>query len=525
MTPRDDSPISFDDLVRAVKRHPTWDLLRTVHNLSVEEERQEEKPWRVERVRPIGRFRTREWVHVTQFDLAFLAKLSVVHSSDLRSKAIDANGLFALIALCGYLDEAFLHQGQDKFALWSFLIRTGWLQFPAQSGIGHLLPRYYAMLRVANDSLGDRRFDVPSAWEELSGLSLEDYVATGLVLWARAQRPGFFQIRDLQGPQLGDLQHLTTDERLDSVMSLAGADYEEFRTLQSQYAVGDPLYAKTEFNVLVKRPLIQVPKRGWIAPIPRLLLERITSGIFFDLADAFRDEGSRNEFLEFFGTLFEAYAGQLLRAGWGEENVSPEPRYGMPERRGPDWTVVEGERVLLFECRSSRLRLPTKAVATEDHIRKDIRRVFVDPLKKYPGKIADLTSGRTGIKLPNAPQFYPCVAVSEKIYWEHVYRDVIDQELKRENVAALDYYLIDVDQLELVSAWAEHTPVCDVFDSWREERKKPAPDDFDIWLRRKGREMSLPFESPYLRGIRDAFLREHIPTDRRAAGLEENSGP
>lgn len=513
-------PVSLDQLVTRVKRYPTWRILAMAHELSLKEEEQKDKPWRVERVKPFGWFRTREYVHITQFDLAFLAKLSILYSSDLRTEKLDQNAVFELIALCGSLDDAFLHQGHDKFVLWAFLLRTAWLQFPSQSGIGHLLPRYYLMFRSVNDGIADRPFDVPSAWRELAGLTLEQAMALGFVLCARARKTRFFDSKELRNPEIKFLRELATDDNRERILALAGADYQGFRELQEEYAVGDPLYAKTEFNALVKRPVIEVPGRGWIAPIPRLVVERFTQGIFFDLLNEFSG-AERNEFLDYFGTLFEQYAGMLLRDGWGDSNVIHEPRYGREEKRGPDWIVLEGDKALLFECRSSRLRLPTKAVADEEALRADIRRMFVEPLKKYQGKIHDLRNGTANVDLGHVRHFYPCIAVAEKIYLEHIYRDIIDEELRAAGAQPFEYYLIDIELLELFSGWAAQTSVAAILDDWSQARLEEPPTDFEIWVKQKAREMNLNFDCPILRRTLDAFLEEHIPTGRRRNTDEE----
>lgn len=512
--------ISLDQLITRVKRYPTWRMLAMTHELSLKEEKQKDKPWRVERVRPFGWFGTREYVHITQFDLAFLAKLSILYSSDLRTEKLDQNAVFELIALCGSLDDAFLHQGHDKFVLWAFLLRTAWLQFPPQSGIRYLLPRYYLMFRSVNDGIADRPFDVPSAWGELTSLTLEQAMALGFVLYARASTAPFFQSKDLQNPQIDFLRRLATEENRERILTLAGAGYQKFRELQQEYAVRDPLYAKTEFNALVKRPVIEVPRRGWIAPIPRLVIERFTQGIFFDLADAFSGD-KRNEFLDYFGTLFEEYAGMLLRDGWGDANVIHEPRYGREEKRGPDWIVLEGEKALLFECRSSRLRLPTKVIADEQALRADIRRMFVEPLKKYQQKIHDLRNGSANVSLGRVRHFYPCVAVAEKVYLEHIYRDIIDDELRAAGVEPFEYYLIDVELLELFSRWAKQTSVGDILEDWSRARREEPPTDLEIWVKQKAKEMKLNFDCPLLRRTWEAFLEAHIPTGRGRHGAQE----
>jgi hypothetical protein len=365
------------------------------------------------------------------------------------------------------------------------------------------------MFRWVNDGISDRPFDVPSAWRDLTGLSLEEAMVLGLLLWTQAHTSRFFQTIEVQGPGMDRLRLLTAEEKLGPALALAGTDYQGFRELQSQYHVADPLYAKTEFNALVKRPLVSVPRRGWIAPIPRLVMERFTGGIFFDLVDAFSGT-KRNEFLDYFGTLFEEYAGMLMRHGWGDSKVIHEPRYGREEKRGPDWIVVEGEKALLFECKSSRLKLPTRTVADEEAVRADMRRMFVEPLKRYPKKIEDLQSGSAGVDLTGVKEFYPCIAVAEKIYLEPIYRDIIDEELRAAGTEPFEYYLIDIEHLEVFSGWAAQVSVADILDGWSRARLEEPPTDFDVWIGRRAKEMNLGFECPLLARALEEFRGRYL---------------
>jgi hypothetical protein len=496
-------PVPLNDLVKRIKRYPTQRILAAVRDLSVREQDQKEKPWKLERIRQRSGWPTREWIYVTQFDLGFLAKLAILHTSDLRTARLDSNALFELLGLCAGLDDAFLHQEKDKWVLWSFLLRTAWLQFPAQSAIRHVMPRYYTMFRLVNDGIAGRPFDVPSSWKELTGLTIEDTMALGLLLWTRAYTARFFETIELQGPGMGRLRLLAADDNMNRALALGGTDYLGFQRLHEQYTVGDPLYVKTEFNALAKRPLIRIPQQGWIAPIPRLVLERFTGGIFFDLADAFRDE-QQHEFLDYFGTLFEHYVGMLLRHGWGAHNVIHEPKYGRQEMRGPDWIVLEGNNALLFECKASRLKMPTKALADQEAVRADMRRMFVEPLKRYPKKVEDLRSGSAGIDLSGVKKFYPCVAVAEKIYWEHIYRDIIDDELRTAGAQPFEYYLVDIELLEIFSGWAGQTSVAAVLEDWSHAKMEGPPIEFEVWVSNRAKELKFGGYIPARRLRQDA---------------------
>jgi hypothetical protein len=498
--------VTSERLIGIVKRYPTWQMLFACQRLSLKEEEQPNKPWRLERVVDRGGMPQHQYIYVTQFMLALLAKTSIVFSSDNRRHGLSDSRLFDLIGYAGMLDEPFLHHDDNLFSAWSFLVRTAWWQFPLQTGNRYVLPRYYSMFRLINDGISNRRFDVPSELKNLTGATLEELMAWGLILFAQCRAGGFFSAETFRSSEVAQTFDLTTNNKVMTVFDMAGADYQSFRELQSQYESDDLLYMQTEFNALFRKPLIFGDGRGWIAPVPRMILERFTMGLFYDLADQYR-ERRQNDFLDFFGDLFEYYIGRLLEEGWGTDRVQHEPRYGSPELRGPDWIVKQDDCVLLFECKGGRLRLPSKTVATEEDMRADIGRMFVDPIAKYPAKIEDLKSGATGLDLRNVRKFYPCVVVPEYIYMDIVYRTLIDDELQRRGIAPFEYYLIDINTIEIFSGLASSSIIPVLLDEWETERRQGPPIEFAIWLQRKVTERSLSLDCPFLAGVMDSFFQ------------------
>ena len=127
--------------------------------------------------------------------LAMLAKTSIVASTDTRHQRLSDERLFELIGYAGMLDEPFLHHDDNLFSVWSFLVRTAWWQFPLQTGNRYVLPRYYSMFRLINDGISNRRFDVPSELNKLTGATLEELMTWGFILFAQCRAGGFSQPR------------------------------------------------------------------------------------------------------------------------------------------------------------------------------------------------------------------------------------------------------------------------------------------------------------------------------------------
>jgi hypothetical protein len=106
-------------------------------------------------------------------------------------------------------------------------------------------------------------------------------------------------------------------------------------------------------SALRRYPCVALPAGNRIlCPLPELVIERVTSGLFYDLISGSGDV--RNEY----GKRFETYALQYIRAQLPNLGVRPEWSY---KWRGqsfdtPDIVTAEDERVkLVFECKASRM--------------------------------------------------------------------------------------------------------------------------------------------------------------------------
>lgn len=88
------------------------------------------------------------------------------------------------------------------------------------------------------------------------------------------------------------------------------------------------------------------------APLPQLLLERVTSGIFYDVIDG--GAAIRTDY----GARFEQYSIEYLRAMLPEVTWEPEKKYKFSKNQvdGPDILGIEAaEVVLAIECKSTRM--------------------------------------------------------------------------------------------------------------------------------------------------------------------------
>jgi hypothetical protein len=104
-------------------------------------------------------------------------------------------------------------------------------------------------------------------------------------------------------------------------------------------------------SVLRRTPMLAVTGRGVIAPLPDLLLERATAGLYLDLVKA--PSGIR----DYIGRRFEQYCFELFKAAFGDQ-VRGEYGYGSKSMplKSPDILIGAPEQLkLIVECKATRM--------------------------------------------------------------------------------------------------------------------------------------------------------------------------
>jgi len=114
-------------------------------------------------------------------------------------------------------------------------------------------------------------------------------------------------------------------------------------------------------------------------PLPTLLFNRITDGVFYDLVNL---SGFDNDF----GDSFQAYVGEYLEQA-SNCSVLPEQIYGSRRhrRRTVDWIALDHENTALFiECKAKRLTMLAKnALDNLEDLQKDLRKLAEAVVQTY----------------------------------------------------------------------------------------------------------------------------------------------
>lgn len=335
------------------------------------------------------------------------------------------------------------------------LVRVAYEHFPYQEQLADLIPRYLMILTKTNPT--DPLLDVQDTFKSKTGLSIEEFMKIGVSFYSGALQYASFERGFIEGTEEEKLKPLLTSEKVDAFLNAVAADFPTFRRLCLQEEQEAPGAGKWVFNSLISRPVIILPDGRFCVPVPRLLIHRITKGIYYDLLEAYSTPGD-NPFLAWFGHAFEEYGGFILQKALDQTTVYPEPAYGSSVRHGPDWTILGEDIGLAMEFRSSREPKIVRSTTERDEVINRVRRGLVGILRQFPAKIRAILDGSAGLPASGVSELVPAVITLESWHPEGLITDLIRRELQQEGTDPGRFQLMSIRDLEWLLTWAQIEP-------------------------------------------------------------------
>ncbi len=302
-------------------------------------------------------------------------------------------------------------------------------------------------------------FDFHDKFQKITGLSLEDFMCCGFVARAALSSSTnsgltreYFEKARLLGIKLPD------DEGILYMLNCITADPNRFRQKYEEMKQKDRLFCMYDFNPLFTYPIL----RPWahhnaksmlddriVAPLPDLIAYRISTGIFYEMFNSYKEEFSR-----YFGFLFEAYVGRLLKAFVPAQNLYSEDmiREKFPSYSGkvPDWIVLEGSTAILIECKAMRFSLPSLSTGAVESVNKSLAQVLKG-LKQLHEFREAIIEKKPGLKsFTSCSKIKPVLVTFEPLYLINsvFFREHIDALLEKEAVTDLPWRILSVKELE-----------------------------------------------------------------------------
>jgi hypothetical protein len=400
-------------------------------------------------------------------------------------------------------------------------LRMAGSQFLHQGPMNYLVPRTLLLYRDIWPTVAKAKGVTPcDDLQRITGLQLDQILLFGKAMFA-CTRGGFFrpysaqQLRDGSGA----LAQLLTPDAQARFLNWLSADYATIRANAKKFIPGNETYDPYRFNPLVKHPIVRPeiqPQRGrapheiiHLLPCRRLLLTRVTSGLYHELADAHAGDAKENAFRTAFGHVLQEYVGVLLRAAFGAR-VCNEWSYEN-NADTPDWFVIEGDKAVVIEVKQSGQFLASKMWGRLHDLRKDLRKTLGHALGQLHRFDGALTRRAPGLEsLSGVRRLERLIISYDEISWANwILRDVA-REVSGvpENFHA---HLASVHDLERMLAHCWDGSLFDLLERKRLGNSDQAEMDFHDWL---------TDELDPTGATRNPFLEQKLDETFQAWGLE-----
>ncbi|MBL8159216.1 hypothetical protein JNJ66_02045 [Candidatus Saccharibacteria bacterium] len=418
---------------------------------------------------------------INEWQIAFLAKALILSSNDYRSKPFGDLGLFTLANKYNNLFDALLEKGQEEGAAFSFLYRMAHQQLPFQVGHNTLMARAAILFHDIPKTLKDAPINIDRDIEEYYGMNAEELIVTGFCILCFSGN-GYFQGINLSEPKFDNLRTFLNQDKLDRVVSSLTADYSTLRNEIKLHEGTDGL-EQYAFNPLRQYPIVRTDRGSLVVPVTRFLLERVTTGIFYNLMDKYKSR-SGNAFLTLFGKdIFEKYIGLLLNQQPILGEVIEEFVYGSMNDKTSDWIIIEGEVATLIECKTSGLSLEAKSWGDLELIAKDIERHIAQAIKQMHNLEMNIRQKKRGLeRLHHIKHFKYVVLTFDRAYLANSAKtkEIIDLHLSKHGIKT-QYEVIAVKEMEEIAPLLTRHKFSDLIDA-KQKHSEYCNFDFDVFL-------------------------------------------
>ena len=357
------------------------------------------------------------------------------------------------------IDKEF-HESNPVF----MMLRMVASQFPFQINTFGFAAQSLLLFSELSNSLENKkgipRFEFSGEFQKLTGLSVLDFVSCGFIIWSGSCSKnnigltrGYFEKGRSHGIELPD------DERILHMLNSITADPDQFRKTYEQRKQKDRRFRIYDFNPLLNFPLLRpwhhnqwktMERDRIVAPLPDLIAYKISTGIYYEMFNHYKEEFSR-----YFGHLFGAYIGRLLEASVKSQNLMSEDtiRQTYPESSGkaPDWIVLDGSTAILIECKATRFSLTALETGAEESVNDSLKQILKGLEQLYEFRQAIITKAPGLERLHHCTELKPVIVTFEKLYLINtdLFRDHINCLLhKTENITGLPWRILSVKELE-----------------------------------------------------------------------------
>jgi len=414
----------------------------------------------------LGRIPSRTQVVVAMSSLISLTKVVLAHGQKWANTRPTERDIIFLQNQIQNLPTHFTTELPDSIGPDELFLQLSFQQFPFQrkrewTAVGRTMLLFREVPKVLSSEGDPPPFDLEKVAQSIYGMSLSQFIWIGLFIYSHSLNAASPYLRlsgsanfvaTIKDRWSGDSQDMPTSETFYKFVSLVSSTPAEFKEMIGDLTLADERLISVNHMPLLSRPVVRLTADEIVVPIPKLLIERITSGVFYDFADQFKGTGRENPFRTYFGKVFERYAEMQLELVFPKEVLYPEKTYDERRLPTPDWVVADEANPLALECRSSTFSLPTRVDPSMDGINKDLHRIGVDTIIKAETKLQDLKDGVTHIPI-KGKEVSLILCTWEDVPPLRLFGSLLLAEIKKQGgCQGSSFYLVPISYLEDMTA-------------------------------------------------------------------------
>lgn len=304
-------------------------------------------------------------------------------------------------------------------------------------------------------------FDFEDSFFKITGFSIADFVKVGFLAYIAAEfskafTRGYFEKARSQGIKVPH------DTEILPIIEQLSTDPNKYIRTYRKYMENDRSFAMYDFNPLFLYPIVRPWRQNkfvsmdqdrMLAPIPNLIAERISIGIFYQMFNHYK-----TDFSKYFGHVFEAYVGCILKesnfssALLSEEDIRR--KYNDQKGKVPDWAIIDGATTILIECKATRFSRAATTLGTEEAISDSLKQVIKGLEQLHDFKIACETKVK-GLELfHSSNEFIPVLITLEPLHMINsiLFKEFINQKLAKKGKTSFSWRILSIGELETLQA-------------------------------------------------------------------------
>jgi hypothetical protein len=340
------------------------------------------------------------------------------------------------------------------------ILRVVYSQFPFNvsrfSQFSRPMLLYYEIPNSLSGQKGIPSFDLQKEFENLNGVSIPEFISVGFVVSAFASNNFTFSLNLFENVRLQGI-NLPDNKVISQVIDQLSGDQIKLNNLYKRRKISDRRFRMYDFNPLREHPLILPCRgRGFVksdqdficAPVPTLIEERISIGIYYQLFNNYKQK-----FADYFGYILEEYLKIVLNNSITSEVFADIRNLSIDNNiKSPDYAIIEGSIALIFECKATKFNLPAQTIASEEAVNDSLKQVKKGLIQ------LDTFIKACKSKLPSLHQFHHCtifqpILVSlEPLYLINSvdFRNHVNELLRNESIVNLDWKIFSIGELEVL---------------------------------------------------------------------------